>query len=543
MSKRFQQWALILAAAAIIFLGSRECRRLLAQAPPPPTPGGNSIQPAQPSGGNQAPVGSQTGPEVLTRGPIHEAFAEVVSYNPQPGQIVLKEPPKAIEEIPPTEKPVGDYAWIPGYWAWDQEHENFIWVTGAWRIPPPATTWIPGYWHQASNGYQWVGGYWGPAANATRTSAETVYLPTPPESVEAGASTAAPSPDHFWIPGYWYWADGRYVWRAGYWSRCQPDWVWIPARYVWTPGGYVFVDGHWDYALEKRGVVFCPVYFADAYHVDAAYCYTPSVCVETPVLTGYLFCRPTYGHYYFGDYYDPMYVRMGIYPWYAVQERRYGYEPLFVYDRWYYGRSDPGWELRLRGDYEYRVAHVDARPPHTYVAAMQIDVRTPGARVTLAAPIAHVAAASGGTMQFERMDAQRRAQFVNVQHEVQQVQIDRRNQEIKADAQARANGSGQPVRMNVHTSEMTTSRESISVAARTGADRTTTGSGAVAGHTEMAGSGALSGKTTGSGAAGSGQTVAPNGSAPRTGTATSRKAKTTGKGRDPRDRDKDQGNR
>ena len=103
------------------------------------------------------------------------------------------------------------------------------------------------------------------------------------------------------------------------------------------------------------------------------YYYTPSVCIQTPVLTGYLFCRPAYGHYYFGDYYDPMYVRVGIYPWYAVHERRFGYEPLFVYDRWYYGRRDPGWEMRMHRDYEYRVAHIDARPPHTYAAALQIE--------------------------------------------------------------------------------------------------------------------------------------------------------------------------
>ena len=267
MSTRFQQLALILGAATVIFLGSRVCSRLLAQAPPPPVPGDDYTQPAQPGGGDQAPAGSQTGPEVLTRGPIHEAFAEVVSYNPQPGQIVSKEPPKAIEEVPPAEKPEGDYTWIPGYWAWDQDRENFIWVTGAWRIPPPGTTWVPGYWNQAANGHQWVGGYWGPAANtatASESTSETVYLPTPPQSVESGASTPAPSPDHFWVPGYWYWVDGQYVWRAGYWGRCQPDWVWIPARYVWTPGGYVFLAGHWDYALAKRGVVFCPVYFANA---------------------------------------------------------------------------------------------------------------------------------------------------------------------------------------------------------------------------------------------------------------------------------------
>ena len=362
MSRRFQQLAWIFGAATVIFMGSRVCSRLLAQAPPPPLPGDNYSQPAQtaqPIGGDQAPAGGQAGgqagPEVLTRGPVHEAFAEVISYDAKPGQVAPKEPPKPIEEVPPAEKPQGDYTWIPGYWAWDQDRGNFIWVSGAWRIPPPGTTWVPGYWNQAANGYQWVGGYWGPAANtatASQSTAETVYLPkAPPDSVESGASTPAPSPDHFWVPGYWYWVDaeGRYAWRAGYWGRSQPDWVWIPARYVWTPGGYVFIAGHWDYTLAKRGVVFCPVYYDNPYYIGPNYYYSPSVCIDTPVLTGYLFCRPAYCHYYFGDYYDPVYVGVGIYPWYACHDRGYCYEPLYVHERWYYGRSEPGWDAAHAG--------------------------------------------------------------------------------------------------------------------------------------------------------------------------------------------------
>ena len=141
------------------------------------------------------------------------------------------------------------------------------------------------------------------------------------------------------------------------------------------------------------------------YYIGPNYYYSPSVCIDTPVLTGYLFCRPAYCHYYFGDYYDPMYVGVGIYPWYAV--RRHGYEPLFVYDRWYYGRRDPGWEVRMRGDYAYRVAHIDARPPHTYAAAMRLNVGAGGVRFTLAAPIGRVAA-GGGAMRFEHISTERR---------------------------------------------------------------------------------------------------------------------------------------
>ena len=35
--------------------------------------------------------------EVLTRGPVHEAFAGVVSYNPEPGIVVPTPPPEPIE--------------------------------------------------------------------------------------------------------------------------------------------------------------------------------------------------------------------------------------------------------------------------------------------------------------------------------------------------------------------------------------------------------------------------------------------------------------
>ena len=41
------------------------------------------------------------GVQVLTRGPVHEAFAGMVTYNPEPGIVVTKAPPAAIEEIPP----------------------------------------------------------------------------------------------------------------------------------------------------------------------------------------------------------------------------------------------------------------------------------------------------------------------------------------------------------------------------------------------------------------------------------------------------------
>src|SRR5262245_62680317 len=56
-------------------------------------------------------------PEVLTRGPIHEAYATSPSATPQPGPIAQKAPPQPIEELPPEQKPEGDVVFIPGYWS------------------------------------------------------------------------------------------------------------------------------------------------------------------------------------------------------------------------------------------------------------------------------------------------------------------------------------------------------------------------------------------------------------------------------------------
>jgi len=195
--------------------------------------------------------------QVLTSGPIHEAFAEAVALDPEPGIVAPKAPPALIEEIPPNQKPEGDVRWIPGYWAWDDERNEYIWVSGIWRVPPPDRQWVPGYWNLVTQGYQWIPGYW-----ASVMAKETEYLPEPPESVEVGPSSNAPSPDYIWIPGCWLWHYGRYAWRPGYWAAVHPDWIWVPAHYNWTPRGYIFVSGYWDYTVIHRGILFAPVFFS-----------------------------------------------------------------------------------------------------------------------------------------------------------------------------------------------------------------------------------------------------------------------------------------
>ena len=115
--------------------------------------------PAPPS-----PASAEQGVQVLTRGPVHEAFAETVTYDPEPGIVVPKTPPAAIEEVPPDQRPEGaNVAWIPGYWGWDDERNDFLWVSGVWRDLPPGRQWVPGYWGKSAQGSQWTSGYWADA--------------------------------------------------------------------------------------------------------------------------------------------------------------------------------------------------------------------------------------------------------------------------------------------------------------------------------------------------------------------------------------------
>jgi hypothetical protein len=307
----------------------------------------------------EAAPGVETGVDVLTYGPIHEAFAETVAFDPEAGIVVPKAPPDAIDEIPPEQKPEGDVEWIPGYWAWDDDRSDFIWVSGIWRVIPPARQWIPGYWVKSEGGFQWISGYW-----AAENQKDTAYLPEPPESVEVGPNVSAPSADYTWIPGCWVWSYGRYAWQPGYWAVMRPDWAWVPNHYVWTPRGYIFVGGYWDFAVAHRGVLFAPVSFGIGVTVAHGFYFTPSFMIDLRVFSDCLFLRPRYHHYYFGDYYASRYYQRGIFPWFSPYARRHGYDPIYAHQRWKH-RRDRNWEKNMHATYQERRKYEAARPPRT----------------------------------------------------------------------------------------------------------------------------------------------------------------------------------
>ncbi len=303
----------------------------------------------------------EEGVEVLARGPVHEAYAGPVSATPSATPIIAREPPPLLEEIPADQKPEGEVQWIPGYWAWDDDRTDFLWVSGIWRLPPPGREWVAGHWAQVDGGWQWVPGFW-----AESDQEELAYYPPPPDPVDAGPSEPAPTPDSVFVPGNWVYRETRYVWRPGFWCDYRPGWVWIPAHYVWTPAGYVYEEGYWDYPLRERGLLFAPVAVDFQVALRPDWYYRPSYVVYDDCLLEALFVNPDCGQYYFGDYFDAGYRSRGFLSWLAFRFGRGCYDPLFGYYRSYYG-ADSGWETGLRDLYAGRFSGALARPPHTLI--------------------------------------------------------------------------------------------------------------------------------------------------------------------------------
>jgi hypothetical protein len=352
-----------------------------------------------------------------------------VTFEPEPGIIVPKAPPDAIEEVPPDQKPEGqNVTWIPGYWAWDDDRGDFIWISGIWRALPPGRQWVPGYWGQCDQGAQWTNGYW---LDAKVTEVE--YLPEPPATVEVGPNTGAPSAEYLWVPGCWVWHHGRYAWRPGYWALVRPDWVWVPAHYVCTPSGYVFIDGYWDYSLRRRGVLFAPVCFQASVYRRRGFFYSPAIVIDPTVFTDCLFLRPHYCHYYFGDYYAASHQQAGIYACFSFHNH-YGYDPIYAHERWEH-RHDREWEHHVEADFKYRREHLEARPPHTLAAQMELSRSglKPGQKsFTVAMSLDQLAKKKGTSMRFQPVAKEERERIAQHGLEIQKFRDERQRLETKA---------------------------------------------------------------------------------------------------------------
>lgn len=412
---------------------------------------GPELPPAQPPDPQTAAVQSTNtdlpeGVEALARGPLHEAFAEPLTARPDATMVISRKPPDPIEEVPPEVKPDADAEWIPGYWAWDDERNDFIWISGAWRVPPTDQRWVPGYWAEVSGGYQWVPGFW------TSADVEQVnYLPEPPATLEQGPSSPSPGNDYFWVPGNWTYQEVDYAWTPGYWAHVQPNWVWVPAHYCWSPTGYVYVGGYWDYPLVRRGWLFTPVYFSSPIYAQPDFFYTPTVVVNTPLLAVNLFVRPSCNWYYFGDYYDTRYASHYV-PWFQYGRR--AYDPIYTYQRWYHGRRNPNWYRDIQNQFAVRQRDPSARPPRVFnVNNTTINNTNIVNQNNLAVRLNQFTSQEGVRERVQRLPSSERQQFARTARELRQLQDQRQRLELSGISDRGRRGAQERVTLRLPTME------------------------------------------------------------------------------------------
>lgn len=91
-----------------------------------------------------------------------------------------------------------------------------------------------------------------PAQEPEQMSAEA-----PPSQPLDDWRPAQPGPDQVWVPGYWWWTSGTYIWVTGYWAiPPEPDYVYIPGYWTYSGHMWVYVRGGWGMPLNKVIVVY-----------------------------------------------------------------------------------------------------------------------------------------------------------------------------------------------------------------------------------------------------------------------------------------------
>lgn len=175
----------------------------------------------------------------------------------QPKEISITQPPPPPRPEYIPERPSGDSVWVSGYWDW--QNTQFNWLPGHWETPPRANlVWVPTHWEARADRYVLVAGYWRDPMQpvvATPVPQQIVVAQPAPQPVVVVSAPPPPRTEvmygrpslyHEWVPGYWLWHGGRYVWIQGHWERPPHGrHTWVAPQWERRSGNYVFIEGHW----------------------------------------------------------------------------------------------------------------------------------------------------------------------------------------------------------------------------------------------------------------------------------------------------------
>lgn len=248
------------------------------ESPPPPPPPAEDVPllegptagagnpAANPPAADPPKAVESTEPELIPNAPLHDALRLSETKTDSKPERAPKSPPPPVAERPSSDPPDPNARWFGGYWSWDPARDDFIWVSGAWRVPPADSIWVEGRWRRDADGWYRVPGVW--SRRQEKHAQESTPNPAPAPTAEpapAAVTTAgnwrengppvdrpaespgpAPGPNYFYVPGQ-YAPDGdqRTVWKDGFWAQVQPGWDWVPARWARQADGWHYREGYW----------------------------------------------------------------------------------------------------------------------------------------------------------------------------------------------------------------------------------------------------------------------------------------------------------
>ena len=271
--------------------------------------------------------------------------------------------------MPPEEKPEGDVVWIGGYWAWDDDRDDFLWVV---RLLA----------HAAATGKEWVAGYWREQARSVAVGARLLdrpsqeeqgpnvtYYPEPPPPPAARPARQAARGRPVLCSGL---LDvGRQSLRlAGRLLEPRPSGLRLGCRPT-TAGRRTAMSSSPATGTTPSPNAACCTrrWCVDAVVVGPRSSTRRTTRSRDTIVVDALFVRPGRCHYYFGDYYGPRYVGLGFHCGYHYS--RLHYDPIIVYNRWAY-RDSPGWfDVRLSISLGRSAGRVPC-PPRTLVQQVNV---------------------------------------------------------------------------------------------------------------------------------------------------------------------------
>jgi len=110
--------------------------------------------------------------------------------------------------------------------------------------------------------------------------------------------------------------------------------------------------------------------------------------MDLNLLGEHLFLRPSFQHYFFGDYYAASYSAGGFLSSSAFTRGRFGHDPIHAHQVWEH-RRDPGWPQRADAAFRDRQDHPFHRPARSWTPIESVredPVPNPGAPGPLARP-------------------------------------------------------------------------------------------------------------------------------------------------------------